>query len=70
MSCEAVKKDLVKRRGKPSIEYYYLGKPYYYCFGYIDPMTDDLLDVCRLCKSNVIHAQDDYDILNGEVDDG
>lgn len=68
MACEAVNKGKVKRRGRPSIEFYYAGRPHYYCFGYIDKMTDELLDVCRKCKSNVIYAQEDFDALNGRAD--
>lgn len=64
MSCEAVKNGTVKRNGKASLEFFYAGRPFYYCFGYIDRMTDEPLDVCRSCKSNVIYAQDDYDVLN------
>lgn len=71
MSCEAVKKGLVKHRGKSSPEFFYMGRPHYYCYGYVDKMTDELLDVCRLCKSCVIYAQADFDVLNGkqEVDE-
>ena len=35
------------------------GKPVYFCQGYIDRMTDELLDTCRECKRNVINA-DEY----------
>lgn len=70
MSCEAVKIGAVKRRGKASLEFYYCGRPHYYCHGYFDRMTDELLEVCRACKSNVIYAQDDWDLLRQEVRDG
>lgn len=70
MACEAVKHGRVKRRGKPSVEFFYSGRPFYYCFGYIDPMTDELLDECRDCKSNVIYAQEDYDTLLGRAENG
>ena len=66
MECGAVKHGIVNRKGKSSLEFFYGGKPYYYCFGYVDSMTDELLDVCSMCKSNVIHAQRDFDLLNGK----
>jgi len=64
MSCQAVKNKEVKKKGKPSIEYHDdNGKPVYYCYGYIDYGTEDLIETCSKCKKNVIHAQKDLDIL-------
>jgi hypothetical protein len=60
--CKAKKTGEVKERGKASIEWRDDdGKPQYYCYGYINQMTDELLDVCRGCKDNVIYAQEDLD---------
>lgn len=59
--CMAVKEGTVKRRGKPTIEFHKDGIPQYYCYGYTDKITDELLEVCRSCRDNVIHAQEDLD---------
>ena len=59
--CKAVKTYEVPRRGKPSVEWHKNGKPQYYCYGWKNSMTDELLEVCRNCKDNVIYAQDDLD---------
>jgi hypothetical protein len=59
--CRAKKTGAVRERGKASLEWHKDGKPQYYCYGYKDKMTDDLLDVCRNCKDNVNYAQDDMD---------
>ena len=61
MVCRAKKTGTVAERGKASIEWHKDGEPQYYCYGYKDKMTDDLLDVCRDCKDNVIYAQEDMD---------
>lgn len=62
----------IKERGKASIEWYdNKGKPQYYCYGYIDKMTDELIDECKNCKNNVNKAQEDLDNyikLNRKVD--
>lgn len=64
--CKAVKTHEVPRRGNPSIEWYKDGKPQYYCYGWENRMTDELLDVCQNCKNNVIYAQDDFNKWNAE----
>lgn len=65
MSCQAVKNGEVKRKGKPSIEYHDdNGKPVYYCYGYIDYGTEELINTCVSCKRNVIYAQGDLDFKN------
>lgn len=61
MACKAKESGKVSLQGNPSIEWYKDGKPQYYCYGYIDKMTDDLLTECQECKSNVYKAQDDLD---------
>ena len=58
MSCQAVKNGIVKVKGKPSIEFYKDGKPQYFCMGYIDAMTDEVLEVCKKCKKHVDHAEE------------
>jgi hypothetical protein len=59
--CKAVKTYEVPRRGKTSHEWTKDGKQQYYCYGWKNKMTDELLEVCRNCKDNVIYAQDDMD---------
>lgn len=60
--CRARKTGQVKRRGKASIEWLDDNdKAQYYCFGYIDWSTEELLDVCKECRDNVIFAQEDLD---------
>lgn len=58
MSCEAVKNREVKRRGKSSMEYIKDGNKYYFCLGYIDLVTDELLQICAKCKQNVRWADE------------
>lgn len=57
--CKAKKSGMVPARGRPSIEGYKDGVPQYYCYGYIDRMADQLLEVCKDCRDNVIYSQDD-----------
>ena len=64
--CNAVKNREVPRRGKPSVEWHKDGKPQYYCYGWKNSRTDELLEVCANCKDNVIYAQDDLDKWNEE----
>ena len=59
--CEAKERGKVSRRGGPSIEWYKDGKPQYYCCGYIDKMTDELLPECKECGCHASKAQDDLD---------
>jgi hypothetical protein len=61
MACKAKEHGKVAYRGKPSIEWYKDGKPQYYCYGYIDKMTDELLPECQECSSHVYKEQDDFD---------
>ena len=64
MACKAKERGKVSRRGEPSIEWYKDGKPQYYCYGYIDKMTDELLVECKECRSHVYKAQGDLDEHN------
>ena len=71
MACKAKENGKASRRGQPSIEWYKDGKPQYYCYGYIDRMTGELLPECKECRSHVYKAQDDLDKYNhraGEED--
>ena len=61
VTCKAVKKGEVPRRGDPTIEFYKDGVPQYYCYGYVDEGTDELLETCRNCMDNVIYAQKDLE---------
>ena len=48
--CAAVKAGKATCRGRTTIEWYDKdGDPQKYCYGYIDKMTDEYLDVCRNC---------------------
>lgn len=64
MACRAKERGKVSRRGESSVEWYKERKPQYYCYGYIDKMTDELLLECKECKSHVSKAQDDLDEYN------
>ena len=60
MSCKAKKNNIwIKDKGKPSIEFYKNGKPQYYCYGYIDQKTDELIEECKECSKHVYKAQED-----------
>ena len=61
LRCKAKERGKVSRRGEPSIEWYKDGKPQYYCRGYIDKMTDELLPECKECGCHVSKAQDNLD---------
>lgn len=64
MACRAKESGKVIRRGKPSIEWHKDGKPQYYCCGYVNTMTDDVLPECKECRNYVDKAQDDLDKWN------
>lgn len=51
----------VKEVGKSSIEWYKNGKPQYYCYGYIDQRTDELIEECKQCRRQVNKAQEDLE---------
>lgn len=61
MACKAKESGKVAYRGKSSIEWHKDGKPQYYCYGYINKMTDESLPECKECRSHVSKAQDDFD---------
>jgi len=63
MECNAVKLGFAKRKGRPICEIIGEQKRYY-CLGYVDAMTDDLLLCCRECRRNAIYAQEDLDAWN------
>ena len=64
MACKAKESGKVSYRGKSSIEWHKDGKPQYYCYGYINKMTDEPLPECKECRSHVSKAQDDLDKYN------
>ncbi len=37
-------------RGRPTTEFHINGKPQIYCYGWIDRMNDEPLEVCKNCK--------------------
>lgn len=61
MSCQAIKNKEVDKKGEVTIEYYEKGKPVYYCYGWNDDTTKDLIETCSKCKKNVIYAQIDLE---------
>lgn len=62
MSCQAVNNGEVKRRGEASVEGYGPYKnPIYFCLGYNDLLTDELIQTCKDCKENVIYADELFD---------
>ncbi len=61
MNCKAVATGKVKCKGKASLEFYKDGKPRYYCYGYIDKMTDDIIPECRECRKHVDHVMEDFE---------
>ncbi|RKI94312.1 hypothetical protein D7V94_01855 [Parablautia intestinalis] len=63
-ACRAKKEGKVPTRGKTTIEWYKKGVPQYYCYGYIDKMTDELLEVCQNCVDYVGHAQEELEKWN------
>lgn len=58
--CQAKKTGRVKHRGKPTIEWYKDGKPQYYCYGYMDRMTEEPLEVCQNCADFVNNIEEDF----------
>ncbi len=62
ITCIAKKTGQVKKRGKASVEWRDEDEtPHYYCYGYLDMSTEELLDVCKNCRGNVIFAQEDLE---------
>ena len=59
--CVLVRKGIVKYKGKPTIEFYKDGKPQYYCYGYMDLMTDEPFEECVNCKKWVYGEQCEKD---------
>lgn len=68
MACKAKERGKVARRGEPSVEWYKGEKPQYYCYGYIDCKTEELLPECQECQSHVDKAQYDLDEWNRRAD--
>ena len=58
-----VKKCPYGKRGYPSTEFYIDGKPQIYCYGWVDAMTDEPLDVCSNCADFVYGEQCDKDFM-------
>lgn len=63
-----VRKCPLKRRGKPTTEFYKDGKPQIYCYGWIDKMTDEPLKECRECLDYAYKAEDDLKGYLAEVE--
>lgn len=64
MSCKAKLRKDIKERGKPSIEFIFNNIPRYFCYGYIDLKTDDLIEECRECAEHVYKAEEVMQKLN------
>ena len=62
MSCPAKANNVeIHEKGRASIEWYKEGKAQYYCYGYKDRRTDELIEECQKCRKNVIYAQEDLE---------
>ena len=48
-------------RGNPTTEFYIDGKPQIYCYGWIDGMTDEPLQICKECLDWVAGEQIEID---------
>lgn len=48
-------------RGKPVTDFYKNGKPQIYCYGWMDKMTDEPLEICQNCKDWVYGEQCEID---------
>lgn len=48
--CELVRTGEVKHKGKTADKIIINNKVVYTCFGYVDAMTDELLDECKRCE--------------------
>lgn len=51
----------LRKRGRPSHEWNDGEKDHIYCMGWIDLMTDELLEECQRCPDHVNKAQGDLD---------
>lgn len=51
-------------RGKPTTEFHIDGKPQIYCYGWIDGMTNEPLEICKNCKDWVYGEQCEKDFEN------
>ena len=56
-------------RGKASTEFYKNGKPQIYCLGWIDPQTDETIEICKKCKDFVEgeQMQKDFEEMVNEM---
>lgn len=67
--CIAVTNKAVARKGKPSLEFHHRdGRPAYYCQGYVDSMTDELIRECAICENHVTNAQNDFEKESGDAE--
>lgn len=60
-----VKKCPYGERGEASTEFYIDGKPQIYCYGWIDPQNDELIEICKNCADFVDKAQEDLERSRG-----
>lgn len=66
MSCRAKLNHKVQEKGYASLEFYKDGKPQYYCEGYIDNRTDELIEECKECPKHIYKSQADLEKYNNE----
>lgn len=59
--CALVRKGIVKRKGKPTLEFYRNGKPQYYCYGYLDMHYEEPFPECKECPKWVEGEQCEKD---------
>ena len=58
MSCKAKLRPDIKERGKASVEFTLENIPRYFCYGYIDQRTDELIGECKNCPEHVSKADE------------
>ena len=61
VKCKAVELGIVPQRSTASLEWYADDKPQHYCYGYIDLMNDEFLEVCQNCPDHISKSQRDYE---------
>lgn len=61
MSCELVKKGIVKRKGRAIQEGIIGNNTIYSCLGYVDPRNDEPLEECCKCEKFACNVADNWE---------